>query len=504
MSSTDQPIGPAERNRLLSSVRLPVAVAVSGGADSMALLHLVAQWAKGSGRSSSPGVARGCPPVVAITVDHGLRPESAAEAQWVGEQARLLGVGHVILSWTGVKPRTGIQEAAREARYALMTEWAGSEQLPVPRQILLAHHLDDQAETVLMRLARGSGVDGLSGMRETELRVCLRYGHPVEERLVEYVRPLLGVAGQRLRATLTAFGAQHIEDPSNQDVRHERVRIRQARAERERLGLSAEALGTTARRLGAARTALEAAQFDLARAAVDLHDGAWAGIDPDMLAGAPPEVALRLLQAVITAFGGQRSPPARRQLETLLDALADPAAEARTLAGAMIGRVRIKTAQGGRVSRLAIYREPGRKPLPTVSLRPGQGIPWDRRFYVSIGSHLVGDFRVEPLGASAFARLKRLFPGIATLPLPAGAAATLPSLWRGAELVSVPYLSRAEPSLAQPGTPVANETDGEIAVGEPGAGAGAGEKPLIFMQFAPRHVRSVFGARQVDTQPSAN
>jgi tRNA(Ile)-lysidine synthase len=477
----DQPIGPAERNRLLRAIRLPIAVAVSGGADSMALLHLVAQWARSHERSAA--AADGVPPVVAVTVDHGLRAESAAEADWVGRQARLLGVDHVVLRWTGAKPRSGIQEAAREARYALMTEWASRESLPIPRQILLAHHLDDQAETVLMRLGRGSGVDGLSGMRETEVRVGLQLGHPVEERLVEYVRPLLSIPGARLRATLSEAGAKHIEDPSNQDVRHERVRVRQAVGERERLGLSAEALGLTARRLWAARAALDTAQFDLARAAVDLHDGAWASIDPGMLAAAPQEVALRLLQALIPAFGGQRSPPGRGQLEALLDTLAAPGAEGRTLAGAMISRVRVRDAEAGaRVSRIAVHREPGRKPLPEIALGPGQGIWWDRRFYVSASAQLNRDARVVPLGSTAFARLKREFSAIAALPLPARAAATLPSVWCGAELIAVPYLSRVEPGLS------GSEITG---------------RALISMRFAPRHGRAVFGAGQVDTRPSS-
>ncbi len=481
MHSADQPIGPAERNRLLRAVRLPVAVAVSGGADSMALLHLVAQWARSHGRSAA--AVGGVPPVVAITIDHGLRAESAAEAEWVGRQARLLGVDHVILRWIGAKPRSGIQEAAREARYGLMTEWASREALPIPRQILLAHHLDDQAETFLMRLGRGSGVDGLSGMRETEVRVGLQLGHPVEERLVEYVRPLLSIAGARLRVTLSEAKAKHIEDPSNQDVRHERVRIRQAGCERERLGLSAEALGQTARRLGAARAALDTAQFDLARAAVDLHDGAWASIDPDRLAAAPQEVALRLLQALIIAFGGQRSPPGRRQLEALLDTLASPRTEGRTLAGAMISGVRVRDAgEGTRVLRIAVHREPGRKPLPEIALRPGQGIWWDRRFYVSASARLDRDARVAPLGPAAFARLKREFSAIAALPLPARAAATLPSVWCGAELIAVPYLSRVVPDLAGP------EVSG---------------RALISMGFAPRYERAIFGAGQVDTRPSS-
>src|SRR5690606_34220909 len=135
-------------------------------------MHMVAGWAKDTERSAT--LPAGTPPILVITVDHGLRRESADEAAWVGREAQRLGLAHVVLRWTGVKPRTGIQEAARAARYDLICEHVGRESLPEPRQVLLAHHLDDQAETVLMRLARGSGVDGLSGMREVEPRIWLR------------------------------------------------------------------------------------------------------------------------------------------------------------------------------------------------------------------------------------------------------------------------------------------------------------------------------------------
>jgi tRNA(Ile)-lysidine synthase len=469
VTGRDQPIGPGKRDHLLRDVTLPVAIAVSGGADSMALMHMVAGWAAGRDGHVPPGVA----PVLVITVDHGLRPESAEEAEWVGEQARKLGLEHVVLRWTGDKPRTGIQEAARGARYELICRHVGSEPLSKPRQVLLAHHLDDQAETVLMRLARGSGVDGLSGMRDIETRVWLKSGHPVEERLITFHRPLLTIEGVRLRLTLAELGGEFRHDPSNDDPRHERVRVRRAVATRGDLGLTSRALATTAARMAASRAALDAAQHVLARTAVDLHGGAWASLDLAALAGAPWEVIVRLLRSVIMAMGGQDEPPERTQLEELANRLGDLNGHARTLGGTVISIRHVKGAD--RVSSravVAIYREQGRQPLPEITLKPGTGAFWDRRFYVSADASLGYEVRIAPLGQAGFARLKQEFAEVAATGFPSRAAATLPSFWHGSDLVAVPHLSAAVPALAPP-----------VREGE----------PLLVANFADQHVRSIMG-----------
>ncbi len=476
MAAADQPIGPEERDRLLRDVRLPVAIAVSGGADSIALMHLVAGWANAADSKTgerAEELPAGIAPVLVITVDHGLRPESAEEAAWVGHEAARLGFAHVVLRWTGPKPRTGIQEAARAARYALICEHLGRESLPQPRQVLLAHHLDDQAETVLMRLARGSGVDGLSGMRETEPRIWLRRDHPVEERTVLLRRPLLSVPKSRLEATLAAAGAEWIQDPSNADMRFERARLRAAVRERNALGLTAGKLALTARRLASARSALEAAQHGLARAAVDLHGGAWASIDAKRLAEAAPELALRLLRSVIGAFGGQSEPPGRSKVEDLLERLRSPGGAALTLGGAIIVPSQGLGNAGSRHAPVvAIYRESGRRRLPHALLHPGEGLFWDRRFYLSLAAEHREPVRVEPLGRAGFARLKRTFPSLAGLALPSAAAATLPAFWEGDRLLGVACLASAEPSLLGPAI------DGS---------------PVLGAAFAPRHIRAVCG-----------
>lgn len=477
MPAADQPIGAAERDRLLRNVRLPVAVAVSGGADSTALMHLVAGWARA--RSRAGEIPSDFPAVLVLTVDHGLRSESAGEAEWVAREAQRLSLAHTTLLWSGAKPRTGIQEAARAARYALMCEHIGREPLPRPRQILLAHHLDDQAETVLMRLARGSGVDGLSGMRQVEQRIWLRLAHPVEERAIELVRPLLGVPRRRLEATLKAAGAEWLEDPSNADARYERVRLRAAVRERQTLGLGSDMLALTAQRLASARSALESAQHELARVAVDLHGGAWAGIDTRVLADAPQELTLRLLSSVIGAFGGRAEQPGRAQVEDLIHRLRSPGAAAMTLGGAVIEPgLKLKTAGRHLDPVVAIWREPGRRPLPKVQLEPGQGVFWDRRFYLGLAPESRQPVRVEALGQAGFARLKRAHPTLRQLPIPAAAAAALPAFWSGDRLLAVACLSAVESELLGPAGP-----DGQ---------------PMLQARFARQHVRGILGGQAND------
>ena len=187
MSAADLPlpVAASEAKTLFADLSSePVLVlAVSGGPDSTALLALAARW-----RAS----LKGGPALIAVTVDHGLRPESVKEANAVKRQARELGVRHRTLRWTGVKPKTGLQEAAREARYRLLSAEAAK---AGARMVLTAHTLDDQAETVLLRLARGSGLTGLAAMaRESSM-----FGTRV-------VRPLLALPKARLIATLNKLG----------------------------------------------------------------------------------------------------------------------------------------------------------------------------------------------------------------------------------------------------------------------------------------------------------
>ena len=209
---------------------LGLGVAVSGGSDSMALLNMAHGW------SAAQGVALG-----AATVDHGLRPEAEAEARRVADTCDRLGVPHDILRWS--PDVTGnLQHAARHARYDLLAGWSKAQALDA---VALGHTADDQAETFLMRLARGSGVDGLSQMRDDWV-----------DRGVRWLRPILSAERDALRGWLQDRGHGWVDDPSNDDPRFDRVRVRQAMQDLAKLGLDRSRLVETARHMREARSAL--------------------------------------------------------------------------------------------------------------------------------------------------------------------------------------------------------------------------------------------------------
>jgi tRNA(Ile)-lysidine synthase len=327
-------------------------LAVSGGPDSTALLWLAVRWRARRKRG---------PKLIAVTIDHGLRPESPREARAVKRLARRLGVAHRTLRWAGSKPTTGVQEAARAARYRRLAKAARDAGAP---HVLTAHTLDDQAETVLFRLARGSGLPGLRGMARTS---------PLpadEEGTIALVRPLLAVPKSRLLATLAAAGIPFADDPSNRDPRFTRPRLRQLMPGLAAEGLDAVRLAALARRVARADAALERAADE---AAAGLCPNPWPSTGPITLnaieyAKQPAEVTLRLLGRAI-AQAGNEGPVELGKLEALhaaLDAaLGQGARLRRTLAGAVV------TLSGGR---LTVERAPPRRSVvkTSTSVRKGR------------------------------------------------------------------------------------------------------------------------------------
>lgn len=189
-----------------------IGVAVSGGSDSTALLHATKAWGK--------------VPVVAATVDHGLRPEAAEEAKAVAEMCAGPGVSHTTLDWRGWDGKGNLQAEARRNRYALLSEWANDLRADT---ICLGHTMDDQVETFLMRLSRSAGLEGLSGMPARFWRSGARFD-----------RPFLMERREGLRAYLSAKNVPWVDDPSNEDEGFERVRARRAVAALEELGFDVE------------------------------------------------------------------------------------------------------------------------------------------------------------------------------------------------------------------------------------------------------------------------
>jgi tRNA(Ile)-lysidine synthase len=334
-----------------------VILAVSGGADSTALMVLAQRWRRRRSRG---------PELVAATVDHGLRPGSRAEAEAVGALARRLGLKHEILSWRGAKPKTGIEAAARAARYRLLAQLARRLDAEA---IATAHTLDDQAETVLMRLAAGSGPAGLAGMRPSDVR----HG-------IVLLRPFLGLRKTRLVATLARAGIAWADDPMNNDPAFARARLRAAGAVLAREGLTAERVARLAQRMARYEDAVAAAVEEARARLADRHRPGR--LDGRALVAAPEEITLRLLAAAIVGIGAgcaEDKPLRLQRLEALWRdlraAIAAGRPTRRTLADALVavdrdGSVSVTAAPPRRVPARASAADPKFAPqLPRVRLR---------------------------------------------------------------------------------------------------------------------------------------
>jgi tRNA(Ile)-lysidine synthase len=277
----------------------PGAVAVSGGGDSIALMHLLARWAKAARR----------PPPVVVTVDHGLRDESAAEVRQVARWARAIGLRHQSLRWSGPRPKSDIEAAARQARYGLIGAWLRTRKIAA---LYVGHTRDDQAETFLLRLMRGSGLDGLAAMRTLAPYPVPGFGD------LSLVRPLLAVERDSVRDHLRARGHAWLEDPMNGEDRFARVRLRKLMPALDDAGLTRARLAAAAAHLGRAREALDIVTGAvLARAVQPSNDGLH--VDAVALAAAPREVGLRALAQVLMVVSGHAYRPRFERLERLFD-----------------------------------------------------------------------------------------------------------------------------------------------------------------------------------------
>ena len=301
----------------------PGAVAVSGGGDSVALMHLLARWAK-AGRKPAPAV---------LVVDHGLRAQSKSEARMVARKAKALGLDTTVLTVRAPMPASGIEAAARDARYRLIGGWMARRKFTT---LYVGHSQDDQAETFLLRLARGSGLDGLAAMRP------LAPWPDADHAGLVLARPLLGMTRADLRAYLAAQGQDWIEDPMNDDPRFYRVRMRKLAPALAEAGLTPARIALAAAHMADARAALEmvtAAVIERAvRAAPRESRQPGLLLDPDALAAAPRELSLRALAALLQTVSGAPYRPRFQALERLHVAIsaATPMA-GQTLSGCRIG-----------------------------------------------------------------------------------------------------------------------------------------------------------------------
>lgn len=412
MLTEGSPAGPlslAEFGALLASLaRLEdppfLAVAVSGGPDSLALAILAHRWASESGGA-----------ICALSVDHRLRPESDAEMRQLRAWLSARGIRHEVLVWSGEKPRTGIQEAARIARYRLLSGWCREHGC---LHLLTAHQCEDQVETHLIRSRAHSGADGLAGMSAIrELDGC------------RLLRPLLGVPKNRLRAFLEAEGQPFISDPSNLDPAFERTRYRNGDGS-PASGAAGSALHDRIRKLGFARVARESERNQLLARYVSVHPAGFALLDPRGVSESSPDMTERLLAATAATISGDPYPPRRERIARLRGRLGSGAARGSTIGGCRFIRWRECVLTIRELARAA----------PPIRLAPGNSTLWDRRFAVIMPQGGSGLFTIGYLDLAGVSQLNRVAPQLRRGHLPRLILPILPALWDEDGIAAVPHL----------------------------------------------------------------
>ena len=400
--------GPAEFAQSISSLgpfesSPRIAVACSGGPDSLALTLLADEWARGAGGRAT-----------ALIVDHAMRPQSAAEAAAVRDRLAAAGIEAAVLTRDGPPLKSDRQAAARDARYALMSDWCRRAGV---LHLLLGHHRGDQAETLMLRLGRGSGVDGLAAMAP----VC-------ETAHLRLLRPLLGVPRERLILFLRARGQAWVDDPSNQDASFARVRVRRMLPRLGAEGLTEPRLAATARRMARARIALECAATELLARAAAIYPEGYALLSPGELRAAPEDTGLRALARLVTCVGGGRHGPRLEALERLYGWILHGGGPAgRTLAGCRI----VQRAAG----QILVCREAAAVEAPVAA---EDDALWDGRFRLSAGGGR--GTQLGRLGPGGWAQVRSRRPELDGESLPADVRNAIPAIWRLEEVVVVPHL----------------------------------------------------------------
>jgi len=356
-----------------------IALAVSGGKDSLALMVLVCQWLEGN------FTEKNSPEVFIYSVDHGLRAEAANECELVKKLALEFGFSHKTLIWSGEKPMTGLQAAARKARYALLGKQMLKDGV---KTLLTGHHLDDQGETVLMRLTHGSGIGGLSAMAA--------FSNVEGTRIF---RPLLSLRSKQLALIVKKSGLEAVDDPSNEDQKYERVRWRKFLQTSGEIGLSAPVLAKFANRMERADTALEHFANEQYKNIVfrDKFSVQWS--DLDKLASQPEEIGIRLLEKMIFIGSGGRGFGELSKREKLYERLFVDGFTGEVIAGCAIVLWRGK---------LVVFREFSRVVSTQTRLKPEEEIIWDQRFIIkNLGQ---GPLKVGPAKDLSRQQLFQLIP----------------------------------------------------------------------------------------------
>lgn len=403
------PIGNAEFGQLITNLRLSeppdhIVVAVSGGGDSIALCLLAAQWAAENGAK-----------VTALTVDHGLRAGSSQEAGQVAAWLSQRSIEHEVICWTEAKPVTGVQEAARKARYALIADWMIKRKLT---NLLVAHHAEDQAETFLLRAGQGSGIDGLAAMAPVSRRNGLRL-----------LRPLLAIPKSRLTATLKVMQQPWIEDPSNQDHRYSRVQFRSLLPGLADAGMPPGRIAALAEGFGVLSRSLHHIDRLAIAACTTLHPEGYATLDRAYVGTLPIPLQGRVLRQLIHAVGGRTYPPRRAAVDRLLQRLT----AGTEFRGATLGGCRIQPWRG----RTLICREARNFGTPLV-LHSTQTVTWHALFEVVVSG--AAGLIVGPLTKQGWKAISGDVSADASARIPAIVLPSLPVFYDSDGVLAVPAL----------------------------------------------------------------
>lgn len=410
-------LGPFEKKPAL-------VIAVSGGADSLALTLLAQRWAASRGGRA-----------IGLTVDHGLRPGSSEEARQTGRWLSAYNIEHHILTWTGPKPTTGLQREAREARYHRLTTWCRDAGI---LHLLTGHHRQDQAETVALRKARKSGPDGLAGMAAIRDLQGMRL-----------LRPLLGIDKARLIATLDRRQQAWIDDPSNRNPSFSRNRLR-------RDGIDHEQLLTEAACHGHDRYVSEKQRHAAHARTACLDPAGFAWVAESLIGDLEDQLAAPLAARLLMTVSGGVYPPRSHGLKQLLHAMRHD----RPFAGKTLGHCRILSRKG----RWLFCCE--NTLSSTLTLIPGIWQNWENRF-LARSRHQDQEnqgLSLRQLGDDGWPKRHDLVVQGRSREIPQAARTSLPSIWRGETLLAIPHIGRYErsfdPSLLdlhfRPATPLAN------------------------------------------------
>ncbi len=419
----------AEFDTLMASLGIDLAkprlaVAVSGGADSMALVLLVSEWVRAQDGE-----------VVGLIVDHGLRPESKVEAQRVADRLKDKGISAQVLTWAGPKPSSSIQAEARAARYKLLVEKCEALGL---RHLLVAHHKDDQAETFMLRLSRGSGVDGLACMAP------ISQPDVSTSTQVRLLRPFLTVPKARLIATLQHRGVPWVEDPSNQCLDFTRVRLREVLKGLAGEGFSSGRLSRAARRMARARDALNKMASEFVSRVGHFDNSGFCEIKLTDLRATPEEISLRGLLIMLHWAGGHGNVIRLERAERLHEEIIG----ADSFGGRTLGGCRVQLTERPQGLVLMICREAAAA-QHELHLAPGTEANWDGRYKVALAAD--SDSRSQPvqplpsllvrrLGEDGWRQISSEVSADARANIPVAVRSTLPALWDPIGVVSVPIM----------------------------------------------------------------